>query len=1387
MTRCITRLMLLASFWAMSAVAAEVAVPPGLQGWEGWVLQGSEYRRCPFLFAQDPSQQASYRCAWPGRLQLNVNARGGQFSQRWQVFADSWVALPGNLETWPRDVRANNTAAAVVERDGRPQLRLAAGDYQVSGRFEWSARPESLDIAAQSGLIDLRVDGQKIAQPERPGGAVALGRAAQAEQATALEVQVYRLVIDDIPARLETQIKLQVAGDAREEVLARALPDGFTPTSLAGDLPARLDADGRLRVQVRPGSHILSLTARAASVAATLGRPTLAANSGAWPRIEIWSFAGNDRLRVASASGVESVDPVQVEVPEAWRQLPAFRMAADSVLRIEATQRGLSSADENRLTLNRQLWLDFDHGGYTALDTVSGTMRQGWRLDMVAPYRLESARSGGQNLLVSLSPGTERRGIEVRAPQLQLQTLARLEGRSGAQPATGWVSRFESVSGELNLPPGHLLLATLGPDNATGTWWSGWGLWSIFCIIIVVFLTYRLAGLVPALLAVGGLLLLYQEWPLMLWLWANLLIAISLGAVVPEGKLRRFVHSYRLLAAAVLALALLPFLWSQARFALYPQLTSAGFGVTEVGAVLSGRLAAPEETVVTAARRAGNAAAEAVSEGDVMEDKMAASVAAAPPFPASQPAAMDEPRRARIDVLAATRAGSGGLNNSQVVQRYAAGTALQTGPGIPAWRYLQYGYSWSGPVEATDTVRFLIIGPLLLALWRIAGVLMLALWLVSLVQHAWQTKLRLPARRGGVPAAVLLLLALGTLQGGNARAETPDSALLTELGNRLKAQPACFPSCATLLAANINVNGERLIVELESSALANVAVPVPSAQDRWQIDAVSVDGGAGYTVLRESDGSLWVPLRAGAHRIHLEGRIAPVANLQLGFPSVPRTVRVSAVGWDVAGVTEGRMLSSAIDLTRQRTAGAGARQGMALERGAEFPAFVRVTRDFSLDLDWSVATTVQRLAPERASLAVEVPLLAGESVLTPGIEVRGGRTVLAGIPAGAGATGWQSGLARSDSLQLTMPAGVARVEVWTFSINPQWHAEFNGLPAVLPDDVNAPNWLYTYYPLAGETLAVKLTRPAGAPGSTLAIDSARQWIRYGVRSSDAGLGFQYRSTQGGRHVIGLPEDAVVEQVSLDGQPQQVRPEKGQLSIGLLPGEHKVDIRWRAPRGAGLRSGTDPANLNANASNVSSDIEMRQDRWTLLAFAHGAGVGPAVLYWGELVAFLVTAWALGRWRRSPLRPYEWFLLGIGLSTLSASVFATVVVWVLAMSWRASWQADAGRWRFNLIQSVLALATLVAVSSLVFSGIRYGLFSTPDMGVTGPGSYAGNFVWFRDRTLAALPQPEVISVPLWIYKILIIVWALWVVAALVRWLKWAWQSWSAGGYWRSSDPA
>src|SRR3954470_5959082 len=129
------RATLLALAFCCTAIAQE-SVPPELRNWQGWVLKGEEFRRCPFLAqgqpANAPIAETSFRCTWPERLALSVDARGGDFTQRWQVYADSWVTLPGSLEYWPRDVRVNGAPAALVAHDGLPALRLVAGSYTIA-------------------------------------------------------------------------------------------------------------------------------------------------------------------------------------------------------------------------------------------------------------------------------------------------------------------------------------------------------------------------------------------------------------------------------------------------------------------------------------------------------------------------------------------------------------------------------------------------------------------------------------------------------------------------------------------------------------------------------------------------------------------------------------------------------------------------------------------------------------------------------------------------------------------------------------------------------------------------------------------------------------------------------------------------------------------------------------------------------------------------------------------------------------------------------------------------------------------------------------------------------------------------------------------------------
>ena len=105
----------------------------------------------------------------------------------------------------------------------------------------------------------------------------------------------------------------------------------------------------------------------------------------------------------------------------------------------------------------------------------------------------------------------------------------------------------------------------------------------------------------------------------------------------------------------------------------------------------------------------------------------------------------------------------------------------------------------------------------------------------------------------------------------------------------------------------------------------------------------------------------------------------------------------------------------------------------------------------------------------------------------------------------------------------------------------------------------------------------------------------------------------------------------------------------------------------------------------------------------------------------------------------------------------------------------------RWRFNLLQG-LAMADAAALIALVWA-LPQGLLGSPDMHVTGNGSFAQYLQWFADRSGAALPQATAVSLPLWVYKVLMLAWALWLANAVIGWLRDAFAAWTKGGYWRA----
>jgi hypothetical protein len=470
------------------------------------------------------------------------------------------------------------------------------------------------------------------------------------------------------------------------------------------------------------------------------------------------------------------------------------------------------------------------------------------------------------------------------------------------------------------------------------------------------------------------------------------------------------------------------------------------------------------------------------------------------------------------------------------------------------------------------------------------------------------------------------------------------------------------------------------------------------------------------------------------------------------------------------------LLNTSLQLTRRTAAGGPER----LAPSQRFAPFVRIHRRAYMGLDWTVTTTVERLAPEEGAFTLRLPLLPGESVLTPGLQV-GDAGVLISMPSGADLVSWESALERVDRLQWSAAASDQPwVEQWEVVVSPTWHAEFAGTPAILPTETADGSWINQFLPRPGETLELTVVRPAASAGDTVAVDMADVATRFSERVADTTLNFSYRSSRGGRHDLKLPQDAQVKHVVADGQTLPLRPAAGVLPLTLQPGQHHVMVDFSRDQGVGLISRSPPIDLGVAGTNVRTNLSLPQDRWIL--FAWGRGVGPAVLYWGELALFLLIALALGRVRRTPLRTRDWLLLGLGLSTFSWWVLIVFGAWLFVLDRRREIRIER-RWHFNAAQTLLALFSLAALGVLV-SAIPYGLLGAPDMGVLD-GSFPAQLPWFVDRTAPQLPQPFVLSVSIWFYKLAMLLWALWLSFALLRWLPWAWRQYASEGVWRGAS--
>ncbi|MDD5410177.1 MAG: hypothetical protein PHF31_01980 [Methylobacter sp.] len=1322
-------------------------VPEPLKPWIAWVLQDSPEPEpdCPFIY----NSYEQKRCGWPTSMHLSLTNEKGVFSISWSLYEGSWISLPGDKKHWPLNVTVNNKTALVMDRNGIPSVKLVGGQgnplqYQVKGVFLWDAIPDNLSIPDDTGLIDLHINGMTIQTPTIKDGQLWLkesetGLKKPENIQNNLDIQVFRKITDEVPVQVLTRLVLEVSGEQREVKLAKPILDGFIPLSIQSPLPARLEPEGQLLVQLRPGRWQIDITARNSKELNTLPFPNSSQETQEkWPESEIWVFEARPQLRVVEVENLSAIDPNQTNLTDDWKRFPAYKINQGQAMGFKTIRRGDPEPDPNQLNLTRKLWLDFDGEGYTVNDTITGKMTSGWRLNTLPQTQLGRVTLNGSNQFITQDKNGKQ-GVEVRSGRIVLNADSRVTGDVSSTSAVGWEQGFHNVSAELNLPPGWRLLAASGVDNVPDSWISRWTLLDLFLVLIAALATGRLWNPYWGGLALVTLVLIWHEPGSPQFVWLNILAAIALIKVLPQGRFLILMRWYRNVFWLVLIMVALPFMVEQVRTGLYPQLEKPWQGIN---------VPTPQYS------------------------DMAGKVAEAP-----APQAMSQMKEEALRKAMPSRYSTAYPDTAVDFERIDPKAKVQTGPGLPQWEWNKVMLSWNGSVDAQQQMHLWYLSPTMTMLLNFIRVVLVGL--LALLMFGVAEKFRF---KSASPATTLLLwfllLPMLSMSSQNGYADIPDKAVLDELRSKLlEKQPApdCLPSCVQISQMKMTITHDKeLAITLQIHAQQSVAIPLPAEYEQWFPDQVIVDGQIAQRLYRHNNG-LWINLSEGEHQVVLGGATPLLSKFTLPLPLKPNWVSIQSIGWQVIGVQDNNQVDDFVQFIRVNQA-KQEQSGSILEQD-ELPPLVKVERTLQLGLDWRVITRIIRVSPADSAVALAVPLLPGESVITPGFQLTEGK-VEVNIAAHQTEMQWESALEKSEKIDFVATETEQWTEILKADVSPIWHIETSGIAMIHLN--NDAQWLPEWHPWPGEKITLQITRPEAVEGQTLTIDNSRLSIKPGQRMQEAELNISLRSSQGSQHTLTLPEKAVLQSVAINGATQPIRQVGRKLTVPVNPGKQEISISWQEATGIGSIIKTPLVDLGLASVNTSLNIGLGEDRWVLFAF--GPKMGPAVLFWGVLIVICILSLGLGTIRLTPLKNWQWFLLLIGLSQIPLASAGIVIAWLMLLGWRKI-QPVAGSRYFNVLQIVIGALSLFSLSML-FLAVEQGLLGSPEMQITGNQSSAFNLNWYQDRSSPLLPTATLISVPLIVYRLLMLAWSLWLAVSLLNWLKWGWGCFSSNGLWNKT---
>ncbi len=1342
-------------------------VPDPLKPWVIWANRDLDFTKCPLKSGGNPLKFSDHLCQWPGVLSLDIQKNTGWFSQQWKTYQDGWIILPGNENLWPVSVKANGRDFPVVKKNNLPAVFLKKGEWFITGQWTWQTTPQTISVPPLTHLINATFNQSLIEYPKIKNHQLWLGKEENTKASDTVSLEVFRLISDGQPIIDETLVRLTVSGRVRNILLGKALLNQFSLIETQSELPAWVNPDGELFVQARPGRWDIRIKSHAIANLKTL---SVEASPSVWPKNEIWSYQRDDNIRNTRLEGGSLVDPQTVNVPEAWLNFPSYRVEVSENIQLNEKFRGIPNNELNRFHLKRHLWLTFDNNQWQFDDHIHGDMRQQWRLDMQHPYSLRYASENKKPLLITtqdanLSKTKVTSGIEVRSPTLNVSAggnLAHSPNLFGkiAFDNMGWNINFEKTSLILNLPPAHRLMHTAHVENAPGAWTKQWTIWTIFLILLMSSIAYRAFGLTTALLTFFTFVFLFHENQAPLLSLINLIIAFSVFRYITSSHIIiRYLRNGYLILSCLIAVGFIgSFTITQTRLILHPQLENYQVSRYSLSNTLQENIRYKQRI-----------------EQDAISDELDSNLSVT----LSRESSVKKER----------------IKKTTSTQNYQKDIVAQIGQGKPDWRWNQYRLNWNHPITSEQGFSLWILTPWMTGLWRGLGILLMMLLLFNLWRINKQRyslfSFTKPIEQATSSVAIILVSGLVlSLSSPSSEAKSsvetpsviPDKTLLKELQEWTNPAPFCSPHCASIDSVEISTDNNQLTLQLNIYALASTAIRLPKSQ-QWKVQKQTLNGTL-YPWSIEQNHQSWIFLKSGYHQLLLTGSIPPMHQLNFHFPDGARRILFHSQDWDIAGIHHQQLKGKDIELLRKANTHEQKTEDNIhkVNPNEEIKPLLKLIRELHFDGQWIMHNRVERIAPVKGTINLLVPLYTWEHPLHSDLNITDNQHLQLHLSAKQSHLSWRSKMDNLPDITLTALENKHFVEEWIIHHSHQWHLDIQGLPWHLPKPfLSDTSWRYRFLPRPNERLVLTLSDPKAIDGHYQSFDNLELEVNSGKQQSNITLSATYRSSRGGQGKIHIGEGQQLTG-SIDHKETLLRIQDGFADYPILPGTHSIDFNWKHNHQLSWKTQLPIIDLNAPVGNISLKWSVPRDRWVV--WTQGPTIGPAVVYWGELAAFLLFALILWRLKTLPISTGSWLLLGFGLSTQSWPVFVFFTLVLLLLQWRKTHFKNLSDNIANLLQICIILFSSIGFLSLILA-VPWSLFNQPDMGIAGNNSNAYFLNWYYDATQGQTPEVIIYSLPIWIYQLIMLVWALWLAFALTHWLKWGWQCIHETGFWRKSS--